>query len=196
MSEEKSAEDNQPKTIDDAITACESIIFWHRIKSFLMLGLLVVITYAFYAVFRHLQQLSIQLESNPSVFSQEGNAITDIKTRVSAYPYLIFGLFLLTFGIIVSLYRFHITEISRNEQIKLGFWRISIAARNTSAGFQTEVRQSLTKDAFVFNRKVQGGKNKEVESPIPGHPTSDFAAVMLNKILENMEINVSKKDTK
>ena len=191
MSED--TESNEPKTIDDAIAACENIIFWHRIKSFGLLLLLAGITLAFYEVFRCLQQMSIELETNPAEFSQEGNAITDIKIRVSAYPYLISFLFVLTFGITVALYRFHLTEIARNEQIKLGFWRIRIAARNTSPGFQTEVRQSLTKDAFAFNRKAQSEKNKEVENPIPGHPTSDIATTILNKILENMDVNISKK---
>lgn len=193
MSEDNLSETNQPKTIDDAIAACENFILWHRIKSFVILVLIVGIVFAFYYSFRCLQQVAINISSTPETYSLEGNTVTDIATRVSTYPFIISGLFILTFGICIALYRFHLNEIARNEQIKLGFWRIRIAARNTAAGFQTEVRQSLTKDAFTFNRKVQSEKSKEVESPIPGHPGSDLATTILNKIFENMEINVTKK---
>jgi hypothetical protein len=188
----ENTENNEPKTIDEAITACEDIIFWHRVKSFTMLGLLIGVTVALYLSFKKLEQTSEQVCAvGGGVLNPE--QIAAFSSKCGVYPYIFFAIFLATFGIIVAIYRFHMNEIARNEQIKVGFWRIRIAARNTSPGFQTEVRQSLTKDAFTFNRKVQSEKGKEVESPIPGHPASDFSATILNKILENMDVNISKK---
>jgi len=196
MGEDISSEnsENQPKSIDDAIAACQGIIFWHRVKSFTMLVLMAIATMVFYGAFSQLQTISYNINVGGSTI--DAAKINDFAAKATVYMYIFSVLYLAVFGIIVAIYRFHMNEIARNEQIKLGFWRIRIAARNNAPGFQTEVRQSLTKDAFTFNKKVQGEKNKEVESPIPGHPASDFAATILNKILENMDINVSKKEKK
>jgi hypothetical protein len=191
MSEDNLPKD-EPRTIDEAITTCDKIIFWHRFYSLLMLILLVACTFAFYKAFNALEKISENVEATEigKLISADGS---EFLSRNTKFTYMILGLYLVVFGVLVAIYRFHLVEISRNEQIKLGFWRIRIAARNTDPGFQTEVRQSLTKDAFTFNRKAQNEKSKEVESPIPGHPGSDLAAAVLNKILENVEVNVSKK---
>jgi hypothetical protein len=65
-----------------------------------------------------------------------------------------------------------------------------------TAGYQSEVRQALTDQAF--NHTTQNGifKTKLVESPLPGHPTSDFAALLLDKILARFDIVEKKKDEK
>jgi len=183
---------NEPRTIDDAIKACEKIIFWHRVYSFLILILLVVCTFVFYKAFNNLEKMSenVQERQNGQITSADG---LEFVSKNATFTYMTLGVYLVVVGILVAIYRVYLVEISRNEQIKLGFWRIRIAARNTDPGFQTEVRQSLTKDAFTFNRKAQSEKSKEVESPVPGYPASDLAAAVLNKILENVEVNVSKK---
>jgi hypothetical protein len=192
---ESDIDDNEPKTIDDAIKACEKIISRHQLHSRIMLGVLAGVVFAFYYAFKYLELIR---EKIPGVGDVGGMIDPKINSefiqRSATYPYLIFALFLATLGIIVALYRFHMNEIVRNEQLKIGFWRIRIAARNTTAGFQTEVRQSLTKDAFNFNPKNQKEKGKEIESPIQGHPASDFATAVLNKILDNLDVTVKKKE--
>ena len=191
MSEDNLPKD-EPRTIDQAIEACEKLIFWHRFYSFLMLILLVICTFAFYKAFNYLEKESENVQYNAAGQLISSNGL-EFVSKNATFTYMTLGLYLVVFGILVAIYRFHWGEISRNEQIKLGFWRIRIAARNTDPGFQTEVRQSLTKDAFTFNRKAQNEKSKEIESPVPGHPGSDLAAAVLNKILENVEVNVTKK---
>lgn len=104
--------------------------------------------------------------------------------------YICFGLFVIIFGVLMSVYRFHLTEISRNEQYKLGLLRIRIAANNSNTeGFDSEVRTSLTQGAFEFS----SGKEKNIESPLPGHPTSDFSTLFINKILDSMNVKLSSK---
>jgi len=94
----------------------------------------------------------------------------------------------------MSLYRFHLGEVSKAEHYKVGFLRVRIAANNTSEGFLSEVRSALTDHAFVF-QPTGGifGRSKKVESPMPGHPTSDFSALVLEKILDAIDIRVERK---
>jgi predicted membrane protein len=191
----ESSDENQPKTLDQAITACEKIIFWHRLFAIVTLALVVGVAFSFYGAF---ELLELQRRKIVGIGDLSGvvnvDSITDFIHKTTLYPYLIAALFLAVFGILIALYRFHMAEIARNEQMKLGFWRIRIAARNTTMGFQTEVRQSLTKDAFNFSLKGQKEKGKEMESPVQGHPASDFATAILNKILDNVDVSVAKKD--
>ena len=143
--------DDAPLTIDEAITTCEKVVFWHRFYSFLTLVLLVICTFAFYDAFKNLEKIANAVFLMSSEIDK--GKMEDFISKHNTYVFMICGLYLVVFGILVAIYRFHLVEISRNEQIKLGFWRIRIAARNTKPGFQTEVRQSLTKDAFSFNNK-------------------------------------------
>ncbi|MCD1597027.1 hypothetical protein [Rheinheimera aquimaris] len=105
--------------------------------------------------------------------------------------YVFVVLFVVVFGVMMAVYRFHLNEISRSEQLKVGFMRIRIAANNhDNQGFSTEVRMALTDNAFTF----QTGKEKKVESPLPGHPSSDLGALLVNKLLESVDFKVTKKD--
>ena len=191
MSEDKST-DTGPLTIDEAITACDKVISTQRLNARLLLVLLVIATWGLYSAFKYLEQISEQVCAVGGG-TLDPEKIAAFASKASIYPFIVFGLYLTVFGILIALYRFHMSEVSRNEQIKLGFWRIRIAARNTTPGFQTEVRQSLTKDAFSFDRKVKGEKGKEIESPIPGHPASELATSILNKVFDQIDVHVSKK---
>lgn len=104
--------------------------------------------------------------------------------------YVFAALFSVVFGVLMAIYRFHLSEISRSEQYRLGLHRIRIAANNhDKEGFNSEVRISLTQGAFDFN----SGKEKKVESPLPGHPASDIGSLLTNKFLETIDIKVTNK---
>jgi len=105
--------------------------------------------------------------------------------------YVFVGVFIVVFGVLMAIYRFHLTEISRAQQQKLGLQRIRIAANNNDKdGFGSEVRESLTYGAFDYTT----GKEKKMESPLPGHPTSDFATLFMNKVLDNINIDFKQKN--
>jgi len=194
---EQPTDENSPKTIDEAITACEKIISRHVLHSRIMLVLMGCTLFPFYYAFKVLEiwrQNIVGLGNMGGALDPE--PVKEFIAKAGIYPYVILALFLATMGIIIALYRFHMNEIVRNEQIKIGFWRIRIAARNTTSGFQTEVRQSLTKDAFQFSSKGNKEKGKEIESPVQGHPASDFATAVFNKILDSIDVTVSKKENK
>ena len=91
----------------------------------------------------------------------------------------------------MSVYRFQLNEVAKAEHNKIGFLRIRIAAHNASAGYQTEVRQSLTEQAFLAGANT-GSKAKLVESALPGHPTADITAAVLDKVLQRFDL-VEKK---
>jgi hypothetical protein len=96
---------------------------------------------------------------------------------------------LIMFGVFTSMYRYHLKEASRYQHYVFGLRRIRIAANNSKTGFEDVVRQALTDSAFTF----ESGKIKKFESPIPGHPTSDLSAMLIQKIFDSIEVK-SKKD--
>ena len=107
--------------------------------------------------------------------------------------FIIYGFFIIIFGVVISFYRFHLKEIAKYENFLLGFQRIRIAGNNSLNGYETEVRQALTQDAFVMETKSVTTK-KTIESPIPGHPTSDLSVFLLNKIMDAIEVSAKKVD--
>ncbi|MAY43231.1 MULTISPECIES: hypothetical protein [unclassified Neptuniibacter] len=105
--------------------------------------------------------------------------------------YVFVVLFVVVFGVMMAIYRFHLNEISRSEQLKVGFMRIRIAANNhDKEGFLSEVRGALTNDAFTY----QTGKEKKVESPLPGHPSSDISALLVNKLIDSIDLKIKDKN--
>lgn len=187
-------ETDDSKTIDLALEQCQRNISRHRLYSIVMVLLLAACTYAFYLI-NKTQQLSAQNVVDLMNSGQDRiQSLADILTSKTHLYLTLDALFIIVFGILISIYRFHLVEIARNEHTKMGFWRIRIAARNTDLGFQSEVRQTLTKDAFSFDRTLRPEKGKNIESPVPGHPGSDLATAFLNKILENVHIDFTKKD--
>jgi len=110
---------------------------------------------------------------------------------VGAYVYTGLGAAMLVIiSLAVGLYRFHLKEVSRLEGDKLGFLRIRIAANNYDRpGFQSEVRSALTSGAFRLDT-VKTPANSNLESPLPGHPSSDLATSLLNRVLDKFDISV------
>lgn len=127
-------------------------------------------------------------------------SIKELKEKIEASKkgyddYILYGIFILIFSIVTSFYRFHQKEISKYEHYLIGFHRIRIAANNSPNKFETEVRTELTRDAFSYEtQKAIFSTEKKVESPIPGHPTSDITTLFINKIFESIEIKA--KQTK
>ena len=99
------------------------------------------------------------------------------------------AVFVVLAGLLVGLYRQHVREVTRNEQMRIGFHRIRIAANNASSlGFGTEVRVALTLGAFDSTREEVSSKGKKIDSPLPGHPGSDISSAILNRLLEQVDI--------
>ena len=95
--------------------------------------------------------------------------------------YGIFIIYIITFSVTMSLYRFDINEIAKAHHYKIGFLRIGLAL-NSSNEIPSELSKSietLTENAFNYNLKT---KNK-IESPLQGYPTSDISTSVLNKII-------------
>ncbi len=179
--------DNESSGIDAAISVCDTYIERHRGQSrliLLILGQISVIIVALLVFF-------IWLLLNPDMTG--GIASSGAFTNTVIFALL--AIFATVFGVVMSVYRFHLNEISKAEHYKVGFLRIRIAANNTSGGFQGEVRSALTEKAFEFLPILGGvlGRGKKVESPLPGHPTSDLSALVLNKVLEGLDVKVEKR---
>jgi hypothetical protein len=104
--------------------------------------------------------------------------------------YILYGIFILIFGVTASFYRFHLKEISKQEHYLTGFHRIRVAGNNSKTKYDDEVKISLTRNAFEF----ESSKNEKVVNPIPGHPTSDLASTLLNKILDKLEFKEKKEN--
>ena len=110
--------------------------------------------------------------------------------------YIFYGVFILVFGILTSFYKFHLKEAAKYEHFLFGFLRIRIAGNNSKTRYEDEVKTSLTKDAFSIEHKPLISKDKGIESPIPGHPTSDAFIFIMNKILGSVEITAKPKNKK
>jgi hypothetical protein len=163
------------KSIDEAISACDVHIRSHRSEANKILTILVVLLAGLFSLFYFLPRFS------PS-------------TSSAATNYVIFGLCVLVFGVLMAIYRFHLTEIAKGEHFQLGFLRIRIAANNIAEGFLSEVRRSLTESAFDYAKpSIAIGKTRKLESPLPGHPTSDIATFILNKVFEQVEVRAIAK---
>ncbi len=84
------------------------------------------------------------------------------------------------FGVLMALHRYHLTEISKYEHYKLAFARLNIA-KSYGENADDQIITSLTTDAFNF----KSGAKDNVQSPLPGHPTSDLSALLVNKLLDH-----------
>lgn len=108
---------------------------------------------------------------------------------LNIWDYIIYGIFILIFGVISSFYRFHLKEISKQEHYLIGFHRVRVAGNNSKTKYDDEVKISLTRNAFEFNI----GKNEKISNPMPGNPSSDIAITLLNKVMDKLEFKEKKK---
>lgn len=116
----------------------------------------------------------------------------ETKQEASFSDYILYGIFILLFGVFTSLYRFHLKEISRQEHYLIGFQRIRIAGVNSTSKYDDEVKIALTNNAFSFDPEKGSKDIKSIESPVQGHPTSDIATSLINKILEKVDFTPKK----
>lgn len=171
------------RTLDQAIEECSSYITENRkssrmlLMALLQLGMLA----AMGAVYLFIYMPGLEGTTQSSLMT---SVVTGILVLVS-----------ILIGVLVSLYRFHLLEIARTEHYKIGFLRIRVAANNTSKGFGTEVRRALTDGAFTFET-TKSGKSGRVESPLPGHPTSDISTTLINKVLDSVDIALKPKPSR
>jgi len=118
---------------------------------------------------------------------------SDLKFEVpDNVLYIFLAIYTLTFSILMAVYRLHIGEASRLQHYIVGFMRVRVAGSNNTEGYQSDVREALTRGAFDYVAKPS--KEGKVDSPLPGHPGADFTTSVLNKFLDSVEV-VSKKGT-
>lgn len=191
-------------SIDFAIAQCHASINRHSRKSifFLMLMFMWPLLWGLYFIYNNLSDNAI-VELILNLIKEAKNSWSTIEGLTSVYSgnsgnrdYLIFVLVIVIFGFFASFYRFHLKEIAKYEHSLLWFMRIRIAANNSEQKFDTEVRKSLTEDAFSYDTKDHFFKRwKWVENPLPGHIWLDLSSAIVNKIIEWVEI-MPRKDTK
>jgi hypothetical protein len=106
------------------------------------------------------------------------------------------GALLIVFiSVFVGLYRTHLREINRNEVFLFALLRIQAAASAGDAAIDPDVKACLLKDPFEVPREPSIlRREKNIESPLPGHPTSDLSAMLVNKLLDQVELIVKPKD--
>ena len=175
-------------TIDEAIATCDSHVQEHRRSGATILIVLAAATTILVLAVAAFGWLLFQ----PLARLSEDKAISALFS--GPFIYAVLAIFTVIFGVLMAIYRFHLNEVAKAEHNKIGFLRIRIAAHNSSPGYQSEVRQSLTEQAFLSGSGLSG-KTKLVESPLPGHPTADVTAAVLDKILQRFDL-IEKKTVK
>lgn len=168
-------------TIDSAISNCTEKVKSHQKQSQTILmivgGFLIVLAFLSFTVYYELL--------NKSTFP-------DVSVL-----YMVLAFVIMFFGVFMSVYRFHLKEASKYNHLHIAFLRVRVAGNNTEEGFQSEVRQALTENAFQL--ELNSAKNvfnsrKKIESPIPGHPSSDLSTLVINKLLDNIEFQKKESD--
>jgi hypothetical protein len=201
MPENRSTSTREVEPLAEADRICAQHIRSHRLSArfiltflsaaSILLGalVLVVVTYGrSYSPFRYIESE----KDSAAVIA----AIQAANTQNSTTTFILLGLFGVVFGVLMAVYRFHLHEIARSEHYRLGFLRIRIASAHKEKGFQTEVRQALTAGAFDYGTDRRPLRRAPIESPLPGHPASDAATAVLNRLLEEVEFRASpKKET-
>ncbi|WDE07822.1 hypothetical protein SG34_013610 [Thalassomonas viridans] len=95
------------------------------------------------------------------------------------------SLTVIVISVFAALYRGHLNETTKNEHYLLGFYRVRIAANNAKLeGFQDDVRTLLVNGAFSIPSEKRSIAKDKVDSPLPGHPTSEIATKVVNILLE------------
>lgn len=169
------------ENIDSATSSCQKMEEEHSAaaRRILSVVMMLTMTLIMILVVAFLFPFLMQQKSDYSA------AIPDVVL------YVFLAIYTLTFSILMAIYRLHIGEAARLQHYKVGFMRIRVAGSNPSTGYQSEVREALTKNAFEYISKPEA-KGK-VTSPLPGHPGSDFSAALVNKFLDSVEVVTKKK---
>lgn len=171
------------KSIDSAIDACRTMEEKHISSASRILSIVLMLTITLITILA-----IVFLFPFLPYFSREAVEISDNVL------YVFLAIYTLTFSILIATYRLHIGESARLQHHKIGFMRIRVAGNNNDLeGYQTEVREALTRNAFEY--QVLNKSKDKIEPPIPGHPAGEITTTILNKVLDGIDI-VTKKDKK
>lgn len=121
---------------------------------------------------------------------------TPRESSSGTYNIIVFAIlsaFTVVFCVLMAVYRFHLNEVSKTQHYKIGFIRIRIAADSGRKGYQSEVREALAHMAFTVPGRLSSAGRNAIESPVVGHPASEFSTTLLNRILESIEIKAADK---
>ncbi|MBN9484247.1 MAG: hypothetical protein BGO70_12170 [Bacteroidetes bacterium 43-93] len=199
-------EDTNPTYLNFALDTCKAYVNRHNVQASIFLAFIIVIplfTASYFFINNNREYRShlglseeINNKSSPLSQSQIDALLKLTATGTTKIDYILYGFLIVAFGIFTSFYRFHLKEVAKYEHFLLGFARIQIAASNSQDSYETEVRQSLTHDAFHYETKSSFITNeKRIKSPLPGVPSSDIASAIINKVLDSVEI-IGKKNSK
>jgi hypothetical protein len=133
-----------------------------------------------------------------STYNKASAALENYKPSELISEKVLYGaaaLFVLILSVTLSLYRIHLREITKNEFFRFAILRIATAAANKAdVGYDSEVRTALLDRVFEPPAEPSGWKRgQKVESPIPGHPTSDLLASALNRLLDQSDLVLKPK---
>ncbi|MEO9383059.1 hypothetical protein [Chromobacterium phragmitis] len=161
------------ENIADAVSSCEAMAEHHTYSARRILSLVMMLTIT-------LMSLLFLAFLFPAL-----TRAADIKVSIpDTALYVFLAIYVLTFSVLMAIYRLHVGEASRLQHYKVGFMRIRIAGSNPSSGYQSEVRTALTNGAFDFLGNTE--KKRKIESPVPGHPGADLAVAVANKVLDGL----------
>jgi hypothetical protein len=113
-------------------------------------------------------------------------ARASIDNRFNKVTYGLFAFAFVVFGVLMAVYRFHLGEIAKAEHYKLGFLRIALAGGQAEFASSIELQLALIRGAF--DNQHDKHPKRSVESPLPGHITTDIATSLLNKIIGSFDI--------
>lgn len=153
-------------TIDHAIDFCKEYVTYHSKKSVqvLLASLYTVLGSAFGIGFLFR-------------FDFQFNVINTIVFAVVAILSVVFA-------VLMANYRFHLHQVAKFQHFTIGFLRIRIAGNVSKSGFQGEVRDALTKDAFVYLEPFSGRK---INNPVPGHPSAEILTEVADRVFTLIE---------
>lgn len=178
-----SKEKNDLNSIDAAIQECKEKVDLHRKRGYIILMSVIIFITAVVTLI-----IAFIFDSSRS-FSE-----SNVGTLLI---YILFAFVIMVFGVFMSIYRFHLKEAAKYEHLQVGFLRVRVAGNNTKVGYQSEVRISLTENAFNFelsNMSRTVGTNKTVANPLPGYPTADVSTLLIKKLLDNLEFKKKEEE--
>lgn len=104
--------------------------------------------------------------------------------------YLLYTLFVVLFGVFTSLYRYFLREMARHQHYLMGFDRLRIALSMQAPRYHSLIMEALVHHAF-YAHDVRD--KPAVNSPLPGHPLSDFSAQLLSRIADKIDFTFQKE---
>lgn len=160
------SDEQSKKTIDYAIDFCKEYVTYHSKKSVqvLLASLYTVLGSAFGIAFLFRSDFQF-------------NVINTIVFAVVAILSVVFA-------VLMANYRFHLHQVAKFQHFTIGFLRIRIAGNVSKSGFQGEVREALTKDAFVYSEPSSGRK---IANPVPGHPSAEVLTEIADRVFALVE---------